>query len=332
VVRYADDFVVLHPDLAIIEEIQQRVSAWLAELGLELKSSKTGITHTLHEYQGRVGFDFLGFTVRQFPVGKTHSGKSGGHGRMSTPLGFKTLIRPSKEAQRRHLAAIAEIIRSHRTAPQGALVSRLNPLIRGWTNYFATKASQRVFSRMTDQTYRKLHRWAKRRHRNKSWSWIASKYWRRERGTWEFGPKEGPLLHKHYRTPIRRHVKVQGTRSPYDGDWVYWGSRLGAHPELPRRVAMLLRRQGGRCTWCGLYFKDGDLLERDHVLPVSRGGEDGFANWQLLHRHCHDAKTVADGSVPVGGAHVRSQTVEEPDEAKASRPVLETSRSGDRPA
>src|SRR5260370_38795166 len=47
VVRYADDFVVLHPDKAVIEQAQQVVSAWLAELGLTLKPSKTHITHTL---------------------------------------------------------------------------------------------------------------------------------------------------------------------------------------------------------------------------------------------------------------------------------------------
>ena len=69
VVRYADDFVILHHDLAVIEETQRLASAWLAGMGLELKPSKTRITHTLHAHDGQRGFDFLGFTVRQFPVG-----------------------------------------------------------------------------------------------------------------------------------------------------------------------------------------------------------------------------------------------------------------------
>ena len=50
VIRYADDFVVLHPDLTIIERAQQIASDWLAGMGLELKPSKTRITHTLHEH------------------------------------------------------------------------------------------------------------------------------------------------------------------------------------------------------------------------------------------------------------------------------------------
>ena len=47
-------------------------------MGLELKEAKTRFTHTLaakEECNGNVGFDFLGFTIRQFPVGKYKSKK-----------------------------------------------------------------------------------------------------------------------------------------------------------------------------------------------------------------------------------------------------------------
>ena len=44
-------------------------------MGLELKPSKTRITHTLQHDHEEVGFDFLGFHIQQFPVGKTHAGK-----------------------------------------------------------------------------------------------------------------------------------------------------------------------------------------------------------------------------------------------------------------
>jgi RNA-directed DNA polymerase len=92
-------------------------------------------------------------------------------------------------------------------------------------------------------------------------------------------------------------VKVQGDRSPYDGDWVYWASRLGRHPELPRRVAKLLKWQKGRCALCGLYFGLDDLPEVDHILPLALGGREKYLNWQLVHAHCHDAKTASDGSL-----------------------------------
>ena|SRR5690349_19234023 len=97
VVRYADDFVVLHPTEEGVQKAQARAAAWLAGMGLEMKASKTKIAHTLHPIHGQAGFNFLGFTIRQFPMGKSQTGKDG-HGK---PLGFKTLIKPSRGAGER---------------------------------------------------------------------------------------------------------------------------------------------------------------------------------------------------------------------------------------
>lgn len=290
VVRYADDFVILHRDLAVIEKSKLIATAWLADMGLELKPSKTRITHTLETHNGTTGFDFLGFNVRQYPVGKTHSGRNA----KGELLGFKTLIKPSKKAIRRHEEILGEIVRRHRAAPQAALIAKLNPVIQGWTRYYSTVAAKKVFAHLAHQTYLKLRRWARRRHHNLYRRKVARKYWRLEKGRWEFAPKGGTPLYQHTRTPITRHIKVQGSRSPYDGDWVYWASRLGRRPDLPQRVAKLLQRQKGRCARCGLFFKDDDKPEIDHIIPRAGGGQDRYDNWQLLHRHCHDAKKVAE--------------------------------------
>jgi hypothetical protein len=93
-VRYADDFVVFHSELKEVQKVAERVTQWLAQMGLKLSPTKTRTTHTLTPYQEHVGFDFLGFTIRQFPAGKTHTGK----GTTGKALGFQTLITPSKEA------------------------------------------------------------------------------------------------------------------------------------------------------------------------------------------------------------------------------------------
>jgi RNA-directed DNA polymerase len=287
--------VVLHRDLAVIERVQQLVAEWLAGMGLELKPSKTRITHTLHPHDGNHGFDFLGFRIRQHRVGRNRSGKlvyNGG----SILLGYKTIITPSNEALRRHGDAISEVVAAHKAAPQAALISRLNPLIRGWCNYYATVSAKDAFSKMAHITYLKLRSWARFRHHGKSVRWIVSKYWHPERGSWDFSVADGPRLFIHDRTPIVRHVKVQEARSPYDGDWAYWATRLGRHPELPKRVATLLRRQRGKCAHCGLFFTTEDLLEVDHIVPPSFGGDDAYTNLQLLHRHCHDVKSATDGS------------------------------------
>jgi RNA-directed DNA polymerase len=73
---------------------------------------------------------------------------------------------------------------------------------------------------------------------------------------------------------------------------------MGAHPELPKSIAILLKQQKGKCARCGLVLTAEDIWENDHIVPVIAGGTDDLKNRQLLHRHCHDNKTREDGSLP----------------------------------
>lgn len=118
---------------------------------------------------------------------------------------------------------------------------------------------------------------------------------------WVFAAtKEGsnPLrLIDHSRIKIVRHVKVKGAASPFDGNLVYWSTRTGNNPEMPKRVSSLLKWQKGKCACCRLFFRENDVMEIDHIIPKSQGGKDEYQNWQLLHRHCHDVKTASDGSL-----------------------------------
>ena len=350
-IRYADDFVVLHEDVNVIQRCKTIIANWLRDMGLELKPSKTRIAHTLNTHgQEKPGFDFLGFTIRQFPAGRHKSGlKTNGE-----KLGFKTIITPSEKAIREHYKQISEVIDAHKTAPQAALINHLNPLIRGWANYYSKVSSKEIFTEMNHLVYRKLRAWAKYRHPNKSWNWIADKYWQSIGGdNWVFATRQdgtNPLrLIKHGKFQIERHTKVRGEMSPYDGNLVYWSQRMGRNPEMPERVAILLKKQKGMCTHCGLYFRENDVMEIDHKIPKSKGGRDTHNNRQLLHRHCHDVKTASDGSLgnqsgcnsaePKSSKHLNKvngiwtkavsmtsdQFAEEPDEVKVSRPVLETS-------
>jgi len=98
---------------------------------------------------------------------------------------------------------------------------------------------------------------------------------------------------------------------------------MGKHPEASKRDAMLLKRQKDKCSHYGLFFKNGDLLEADHILPRSQGGSEDYKNLQLLHRHCHDVKTAHDSSRGMPDKH---HVIEELDAGKLARPVLKTSR------
>jgi len=55
-IRYADDFVIMHEDLEVVQTCQKIIAHWLSDIGLELKPSKTRLTHTLNEINGNVGF------------------------------------------------------------------------------------------------------------------------------------------------------------------------------------------------------------------------------------------------------------------------------------
>jgi RNA-directed DNA polymerase len=287
-VRYADDFVILHEDEEHIKFLRQKADEWLKVMGLELKPSKTRMCHTSE------GFNFLGFNVRQYPAGAYRAAKNG-HGKI---LGFNTLIKPTKEAVKRHLDKIGQIIDKHHNAPQKALISRINPVIRGWCNYYASVVSKETFRKCDFLTYQKLLAWAKYKCPKTNAYNTVRNFWRTiGEDNWTFATSDGIDLVKHSSTPIVRHTKVQGVRSPFDGNLVYWGKRMSSHPELPTRVATLLKNQNGKCKLCELSFKYGDLWEVDHAIPTSRGGKDGHSNLQLLHRHCHDMKSVTDRDV-----------------------------------
>ena len=297
VIRYADDFVVLHENIEVINRCKELIEEWLIDIGLELKPSKTRIAHTLNKYiDEKPGFDFLGFNIEHRPVGKYKSGKST-YGEI---LGFKTIITPSKEGQKRHYRKIAEVINKSRGSSQATLINRLNPIIRGWCNYYSSVCSKVIFQRLGWLTFYILWKWGIRRHKNNSRRWIRHKYFKTiGNNNWEFTSREeasARKLMRHSETVIRRYVKVKGDSSPYNGDWVYWSTRMGTHPEVSTRVASLLKRQKGKCSHCGNYFKDKDSIEVDHIIPKSKGGKDIYDNWQLLHRHCHDTKTASDGS------------------------------------
>ena len=294
-IRYADDLVILHDDLSIIERCKELITEWLKSMGLKLKAEKTRITHTLHEHEGNKGFDFLGFNIRQHPI----KGKADNE----NESGFKTLIKPSKQSIQRHYQNLREIIKAHQSHSQWKLIRKLNPVIRGWSNYFSAVVSKVVYSKLDYLLYLRLRRWAKRRHPKKSTSWIKGKYWRmianrKSKGgsktTRSIFTEKGIELELHSDKIIKRHVKVQNRKSPFDGDWIYWSARRGQYPGVSSQFAFLMKTQKGKCTHCGLHFKHGDVIETDHKIPRSKGGKDGTGNLQLLHRHCHDLKTAFD--------------------------------------
>src|SRR5260370_4367407 len=170
-IRYADDFMVLHPQEIEVLKAQQIIATWLQGIGLELKPSKTRLSHTLKDYQGNIGFNFLGFTIRQYHVGKTHTGATRGK-----PLGFKTLIKPSKEGVQRHVQALRRILQRSQSLSQEELIDQLNPVIYGWSLYYRTVVSKKQFTVCDYLLTRMLWQKMTRKHPKKSATWVKKHY------------------------------------------------------------------------------------------------------------------------------------------------------------
>jgi RNA-directed DNA polymerase len=302
IIRYADDFVVLHKELEVILQCKVLISQWLEKAGLELKPEKTRICHSRKEIiiEGETiapGFDFLGFNIRSYPVGKHHSGKMGT--KDNQIIGYKTYIKPSKKSIKAHHAAIKAIIKSDKTAPQAGLIGHLNPVIKGWCNYFRTVSSKETFSSEDHQLWLLLRAWTVSRTGKANHKKLSKYFSQGKHGKWTFQTRKenGIVLAYHADTEIKRHTLVKPEASPYDGNWTYWSKRRGEYPETPTRVAILMKKQKGYCNHCHQSFTPDDIVEVDHIIPKSKGGKDEYKNLQLLHRHCHDNKTRYDGSL-----------------------------------
>jgi len=181
IIIYADDFVILHETKDVIDESRIFITNWLAPMGLSLSMAKTKVCHTLEPAADRSrGFTFLGCDIRQHRVGK--------YRKKPYFKGIHTHIGPSKEAQKRIYQKCAGVIeatfrnkkrnaeRAHREAggaptPQEVIIYGLNPMIRGWANYFSPHNSKRDFSTLDHKLFKKLLRWTRRNHPNTTQKW-----------------------------------------------------------------------------------------------------------------------------------------------------------------
>jgi len=153
-VRYADDFVVVCNTGKACEEAEVRVRKILTRLGLELHPDKT---RQVDLSWGKGGFDFLGCHLRK---------------RMSGPIWEKRRKRvyflqrwPSPRSMKRVRQRVKDLTGSNRSGVKDVrvLIKDLNPVLRGWGNYFRTGNAAQKFIQVDDYVGRRLHRFLVRR-------------------------------------------------------------------------------------------------------------------------------------------------------------------------
>lgn len=313
VIRYADDFVILHDNLDVILYCKQQIQDFLLKMGLKLSDAKTRLSHTLYYdknkhttelgFDTKIGFNFLGFTIKQFY--SIHRSAS----TLNKKLGYRTLIYPSVQSCNKHQKKLHDVVlKEGKRLDQEQLILKLNPIIRGWASYFGVSHANTTghLAKQDYLLYLKLRKWALR---NKETAGKATSYWKgSETKKWSFGAlgQNQLLQHIAYAKSLGStdgYVKVTGDHSPFDENQIYWTKRLSTNPMIPIRVRTLLKKQKGICNWCKLQFTEADVMEVDHVVPLfgklRNKGKNNYKNLQLLHRHCHDTKTKLDNAIRI---------------------------------
>lgn len=198
-IRFADDFVVTAKSPEILrEKVIPIIINFLAQRGLSLSQEKTKIVHI------EEGFDFLGFNVKKYKG--------------------KYLTKPSKSSIKAIRAKIKETVRKGYGWSGADLISTLNPIIKGWANYYRIGVSKATYAALDNYIYQKTFNWTMRkfqghkrykamdryfRNRSISRRWIFSDVVKTKEG------KKNVCICKMMDTKIQRHVKIRAAANPY---------------------------------------------------------------------------------------------------------------------
>ncbi|MEO8212224.1 MAG: group II intron reverse transcriptase/maturase, partial [Myxococcales bacterium] len=145
-VRYADDFVVMCRTNKECEQAEERISMILQRLGLGLHPEKT---RKVELFNGKEGFDFLGCHLHKRLSGKLWK-------QQGKRLYFlqRWPSRRSMQRLRRRVKQLTPRSRCH--ADLRDVIADLNPVMRGWGNYFKTGNAAIRFNQMDDYVWRRL--------------------------------------------------------------------------------------------------------------------------------------------------------------------------------
>jgi RNA-directed DNA polymerase len=151
--RFADDWVITchseaeaHAAIAVALRI-------LKELGVELHPQKTRVVHVQH------GFEFLGYKIKRGKRLKLSSDKIRSTARSGALYAF-----PREKSINRFMDQVRALTRRRVPLKTKELIEGLNPILRGWGNYYQKAHVRKLFNR--------LNRWIVRRiwsHRFKRW-------------------------------------------------------------------------------------------------------------------------------------------------------------------
>ncbi|WP_344142500.1 group II intron reverse transcriptase/maturase [Polymorphospora rubra] len=146
IVRYADDFVVMVAgQRADAQALWDEVGKVLDPMGLRLSVEKTRVCH-IDE-----GFDFLGWRIQR-QAWRSRTGKRA------------VYTYPSKKALASIIGKVRTLTRRAKHRTLADLLRRVNPVLRGWCNYFRHGVSSRTFGYVDHYAFWRIVGWLRKRH------------------------------------------------------------------------------------------------------------------------------------------------------------------------
>jgi RNA-directed DNA polymerase len=189
------------------------------------------------------------------------------------------------------------------------LIESLNPVLRGWANYHRHVICAETFAKLDSFVWRRLYRWAKHRHPDKTGRWITNRYCPHQAGeSWRFTePTSGKqIIRVQEAVKPQRHIKIKGDANPFDPQWeAYFQHR---DRQLVLRTssvfrAKVLNQQKEGCPICRQVIQSEENLELHHQDGNHQNNR--RANLVLLHPNGHRQVHYAPGSKTVTSRPVK---------------------------
>jgi RNA-directed DNA polymerase len=161
--RFADDLVILidaHPRHDwLVAAVEKRLREELATLQVSINEEKSRIV----DLAKGESFGFLGFDFR-----RVRSRRGVWRAKFTPKLKKRTAL----------LRTLKEVFRRHQSQPVSRVVELINPVLRGWVNYFAVGQSSECFSFIKDWVEKKIRRLMMRARKRKGFGWTRwSRQW-----------------------------------------------------------------------------------------------------------------------------------------------------------
>ena len=164
--RFADDLVILidaHPRHDwLVKAVNQRLREELAKLRVEINEEKSRLANLAKGDS----FGFLGFEFRRI---------------LSRKGAWRPNYTPKLKKRTALLGKLRDVFRRYASQPVGRVIERINPILRGWVNYFAVGHSSRCFSFVKDWVEKRIRRHLMRARKRKGFGW---RRWSRQ---WIYG-------------------------------------------------------------------------------------------------------------------------------------------------